>query len=255
LADNAVKAIEQIPRLTGNIMGKFLQLLFLLTIASVSFAVGQSDGITGNIQVHGKVQDPSGAAITGLSLFVTSGPNNRAFASDRNGNFVLLLQPGVFEVTVNKINSPDFKLILKISESGLNPDDLTLVFDLDRYCCRSAAGEKYPEPAVLPKPPYPAAARAVRAQGEVVVAVKIDNEGKVVSADALGGHPLLVAASLAAARQTRFAAAGTSGGFEAVLVYVFMSGDDEKSDVPRYKNPYRIDVVAAPLTFYTSASY
>ena len=251
MADHLLKAAEQGPPLTGNIMGKFLQLLFLLMTASVSIAVGQSDGITGNIKVHGKVQAPSGAAITGVSLFVRSGANNRTFASDRNGEFVLLLRPGVFEVTVNKINSPDFKLVLRISESGLNPDDLTVVLDPDRYCCRSAAGESYPEPTSLPKPAYPPAAGAVRAQGEVVVSTKIDNEGKVVSANALSGHPLLVAASLAAARQARFAARGASGESEAMLVYVFMDGD-EKLNLPRYSNRYRIETVGAPLAIDAS---
>lgn len=236
-------------------MGKFLQLLFLLITAYVGIAVGQSDGITGNIKVHGKVQDPSGAAITGLSLLVRSGPNNRTFASDANGDFVLLLRPGVFEVTVNKINSPDFKLVLKISENGLNPNDLTVVLDPDRYCCRSASGKSYPKPTLLPKAPYPIAARAVRAQGEVVVAVKIDNEGKVVSATALGGHPLLSAVSLAAARQARFAALGAAGESEAVLVYVFMPGNDEKLNLRRYSNRYRIEINATVSPIDISATH
>lgn len=236
-------------------MGKFLQFLFLSTIASVSIAAGQGDGVTGNIKVHGKVQDTYGATIAGLSLFVRSGPNNRTFASDTNGNFVLFLRPGVFEVTVNKVNSPDFKLFLKISENGLNPDDLELVFDPDRYCCRSASGESYPEPTSLPKPAYPAAARAIRARGEVVVTVRIDNEGKVVSADAVSGHPLLLAASLAAARQARFAPIDDSRESEVALVYVFVSGDDEKLNLLRYSNRYRIEIVGAPLPFDTSATH
>ena len=47
----------------------------------------------------------------------------------------------------------------------------------------------------LVKPPYPAAARAVRAEGAVNVQVTIDEEGNVISASAVSGHPLLRAAA------------------------------------------------------------
>jgi protein TonB len=63
----------------------------------------------------------------------------------------------------------------------------------------------------LPKPAYPAAARAVRASGAVQVQVLIDEEGRVVSASAAGGHPLLQAAAVAAARQARFSPTMLSG--------------------------------------------
>jgi len=56
----------------------------------------------------------------------------------------------------------------------------------------------------LAKPPYPASARIVRAEGAVNVQVLIDEKGNVVSASAVSGHPLLRAVSEAAARQSRF---------------------------------------------------
>lgn len=56
----------------------------------------------------------------------------------------------------------------------------------------------------LAKPPYPAAAKAVRAEGAVNVQVLIDESGNVVSATAVSGHPLLRAASVNAARQSKF---------------------------------------------------
>lgn len=55
-----------------------------------------------------------------------------------------------------------------------------------------------------PAPVYPAIARAARASGVVVVRVVVDEEGGVVAAQAVGGHPLLRGASVQAARQTRF---------------------------------------------------
>jgi TonB family protein len=56
----------------------------------------------------------------------------------------------------------------------------------------------------LPKPPYPPAARAVRASGAVTVQVLIDEQGNVVSANAVSGHPLLRAAAVQAARAATF---------------------------------------------------
>jgi len=58
--------------------------------------------------------------------------------------------------------------------------------------------------ANLVKPVYPAAAKAVRASGAVTVQVTIDEEGNVVSASAVSGHPLLRAAAVEAARASRF---------------------------------------------------
>jgi periplasmic protein TonB len=63
----------------------------------------------------------------------------------------------------------------------------------------------------LPKPPYPAAAKAVRASGTVSVQVLIDENGSVVSANATSGHPLLRAAAEQAARGARFSPTMLSG--------------------------------------------
>jgi TonB family protein len=56
----------------------------------------------------------------------------------------------------------------------------------------------------LAKPPYPAPAKAVRAEGAVNVQVLIDETGSVVSATAVSGHPLLRTAAVDAARKSRF---------------------------------------------------
>ena len=63
----------------------------------------------------------------------------------------------------------------------------------------------------LPKPQYPAIARAAHASGTVVVQVLIDENGNVVSAKALSGHPLLQAVAVSAARQARFSPTKLSG--------------------------------------------
>lgn len=56
----------------------------------------------------------------------------------------------------------------------------------------------------LSKPEYPPIARASHASGTVVVRVIIDEEGKVIAAQADSGHPLLRGAAVEAARQARF---------------------------------------------------
>lgn len=55
-----------------------------------------------------------------------------------------------------------------------------------------------------PQPAYPPIARAARAQGVVTVQVTVDEEGYVISARAVSGHPLLQQAAVQAARQARF---------------------------------------------------
>gem|GEM_PF-1061659 len=57
----------------------------------------------------------------------------------------------------------------------------------------------------LPRPVYPNIARAARAFGVVKVQVTIDEQGKVIAAHAVSGHPLLQAAAVKAARQAKFA--------------------------------------------------
>ncbi|HEX8775979.1 MAG TPA: TonB family protein [Pyrinomonadaceae bacterium] len=56
----------------------------------------------------------------------------------------------------------------------------------------------------LPKPRYPEMARIAKAYGPVNVQVMLDETGKVVSAQAVSGHPLLRAAAVQAAYQAQF---------------------------------------------------
>jgi periplasmic protein TonB len=63
----------------------------------------------------------------------------------------------------------------------------------------------------LPKPAYPPIARAAHASGTVVVQVLIDENGSVVSATAVSGHPLLTQAAVNAARSARFSPTKLSG--------------------------------------------
>jgi TonB family protein len=61
------------------------------------------------------------------------------------------------------------------------------------------------------QPTYPAIARAARASGAVQVQVTISEEGNVIDAVAISGHPLLRSASVEAARQWTFQPTKLSG--------------------------------------------
>ena len=63
----------------------------------------------------------------------------------------------------------------------------------------------------LPRPAYPPIARQAHASGTVVVQVTIDENGSVISARAVSGHPLLQAVAVAAARGARFSPTKLSG--------------------------------------------
>lgn len=77
----------------------------------------------------------------------------------------------------------------------------------------------------LPKPAYPATAKAVGANGAVNVQVSIDENGNVTSARAVTGHPLLRAVSENAARSAKFTQTFLSGQpvkVTGVIVYNFV---------------------------------
>jgi len=83
----------------------------------------------------------------------------------------------------------------------------------------------------LPQPAYPAAAKAVKVSGPVSVQVTIDEEGNVISASALSGHPLLQAAAVAAARAARFAPTLLDGQpvkVTGVITYNFAMSDKQQ---------------------------
>lgn len=63
----------------------------------------------------------------------------------------------------------------------------------------------------LVKPAYPAIARSAHASGTVTVQVLVNEEGNVISAHAVSGHPLLRPSAVAAARASKFTPTKLSG--------------------------------------------
>ncbi|HYG09447.1 MAG TPA: TonB family protein [Pyrinomonadaceae bacterium] len=62
-----------------------------------------------------------------------------------------------------------------------------------------------------PAPAYPVLAKQARVQGQVTVEILIDEQGRVVSAQATNGHPLLRMAAQQSAYQARFSPTSLSG--------------------------------------------
>ncbi len=197
----------------------------------------------------GTLVDNSGMPIVGALVRVSAMDEDvktdiRTPITDNKGKFAVELPPGDYVLTVGDHLSPDARLVLKVPEYGPIPGDITFTVNAEKYCCSDKQGKKYSTPAVLPKPPYPAAARAVRATGEVVVRIELNDDGSVQSAQAVSGHPLLRAASVNAAKGSKFAAPDEASARSVSLVYVFIV-DGEDLLAYRHSNPYRIEVISA----------
>ena len=78
----------------------------------------------------------------------------------------------------------------------------------------------------LPKPAYPPIARAAHVSGTVTVQLIIDEEGTVIAAAAVSGHPLLQGVSVEAAKNSRFSETKLEGKpvkVTGVIAYNFVS--------------------------------
>ena len=76
-----------------------------------------------------------------------------------------------------------------------------------------------------PAPPYPTVARQLGVQGSVSVQVLIDEQGRVVTAKAMSGHPLLQAAAVQAAYRAAFTPttlSGQAGKVSGGIIYNFV---------------------------------
>jgi protein TonB len=77
----------------------------------------------------------------------------------------------------------------------------------------------------LPQPPYPQLAKQIKAQGAVNVQILVDEQGRVVSAQAVNGNPMLLAAAKDAALRARFTPTILSGvavKVQGVITYNFV---------------------------------
>lgn len=77
----------------------------------------------------------------------------------------------------------------------------------------------------LPQPVYPAIARPIRLQGAVTVQILVDEQGKVISAQVVTGHPILSGPARDAALRARFSPTILNGQpmkIQGVITYNFV---------------------------------
>jgi TonB family protein len=87
----------------------------------------------------------------------------------------------------------------------------------------------------LPAPLYPAPARAAHASGVVIVWVSVDETGKVISASAVTGHPLLRGVAVEAAKLARFSSVMLNGQpvkITGIITYNFIADESNPAIRP-----------------------
>lgn len=133
-----------------------------------------------------------------LSAFVIWSTGSHAFAQDTRQSGVATTQAAI---ETERPKTEVDRLIEKAKERG----EIVLVR------CLQDCGENVINGDVeigraleLPKPTYPALARAAHVFGQVTVQLIIDVDGTVMEAAAVSGHPLLYGVSVEAARKSRF---------------------------------------------------
>ena len=120
-----------------------------------------------------------------------------------------------------------------------------LIFVLAIFSFSVFAQNDAPKVIKYVAPKYPAAAQAVRASGTVDVNVKIDQEGKVVSAEAISGHPLLRKACEMAAKEWIFSSDPNINEREAKIIFILRIGNKNKKDKVKFRKPYTLELVGA----------
>lgn len=221
-------------------------ILIIFCFSTANFAQTSAD--LQSFPLQGVFKDKDSAVFAGLNLnFEKDGQKINSY-TDENGEFKVSLPSGEYKLTINKSISEDFVSYINIQEKGLNPNNIEFVVKPGLQCCQTASGVPFPKVISIPKPPFPPAARAVHAFGEVIVSVKIDKDGKVISAQAVSGHPLLRQTSVVAAKQSLFETSENSAEREANLSFVFINRSDKTKEVKHYSNPFRIEVTPAILT-------
>ncbi|MGI9035723.1 MAG: energy transducer TonB [Pyrinomonadaceae bacterium] len=117
-----------------------------------------------------------------------------------------------------------------------------MIVELNPTCCSQTSSGKITDVIKYVAPIYPPAAKAVHATGEVVVEVKIDKDGKVISAEAVSGHPLLKQAGIQAAKLWLFSADENSTEREGQIVFAFVPLGN-LNDAANFKKPSRLEII------------
>ena len=122
--------------------------------------------------------------------------------------FILLMVPQAWaqENQTTETNKPK-NAVERMLEEAAERGETILSTCITEECAKDAAkvdGLQAGRVLRLPKPTYPPIARAAHAEGPVEVQVIINEEGAVIAAASISGHPLLQAAAVSAARDALF---------------------------------------------------
>jgi TonB family protein len=234
-------------------MKKFLYVFVLLVFCFIASNFAQEKTAEKQFEFKGILKDKNSSVFAGTPLFFNGNGKETFVSTNINGEFSIKLSPGNYELTVRKTLSETFKAYLSFQENALNPNNVVFVIEPNPICCGTSFEKPYPKILLLPRPPFPAAARAVRAAGEVVVEIKVDKDGKVISANAVSGHPLLRSASVQAAKNALFEATESDEPRIVQLTYVYLESEKER-EVKRYSNLYRVEIIGEIPSFNISTA-
>lgn len=142
------------------------------------------------------------------------------------------------------------------SVSFFPPNQIEVVVDVPSRAVGRASprvGEDDENPEVIKSvaPVYPPIAMMTRALGAVQVVVSIDDKGKVITAAAKSGHPLLQSSAVAAARRWEFASSASKKERLVTLTFVFNPDIGEKDAGVSFVSPYQVEIRPHPLVIDT----
>mgnify|MGYP001254156747 CR=1 FL=1 len=225
--------------------------IFVLCFSNLVF--GQSSA--SKYLIKGIVRDQTSRVVPGLSLTAKKNEENSFGFTDINGEFYIDLSPGDHALTASELQEGSFKAFIRIVGVGPNPEYVEFLIDSSTLCKQQP--EKYNYPGVLKSstPPTPPAARAVRAVGTVVVVTRIGLDGKVISAKAISGHPLLRKASEIAAQKFEFDTSEIKEEIELPLRFIFIDSSGPAKETPRYSCPYRIVINREPVVLDVTGTH
>jgi hypothetical protein len=196
-----------------------------------------------SFKTSGKTVDAEKKPYVAMYLeFIKDGFKTSAI-SDENGDFSADLPAGKYEVRASEATSKTFLAFLDITEKGPNPTGVEFTIGLNEGWCSNCAAGKMPEVIKYVEPIYPPTATAVGATGEVVVAIKVGKDGKVISAQWISGHPLLRAVSQNAAKNWTFSVDENVPEREGKLVFAFTRCNENRKD-NKFRKPNRVEMSA-----------
>ena len=161
-----------------------------ITIAERRNAIARTDDPT-RVPDHPGIVAATDPPVTGPVRFSNRNVDPPNFGSNNSGNCV---------------SCNGTAPVVRVEETGPVPTPVKPPATL-----RVSLGVLIAKAISLPQPPYPPLAKQIRIQGPVTVQILVDEEGRVVSAQTVSGHPTLLAAAREAALRARFTPTKLSG--------------------------------------------